>query len=252
MAAPQNNWRVFGASVRGKSHLDNGLPCQDAHAQAVVGDTLVAIVCDGAGSARHSEQGAQFVATQAVLALAERLRMGASLQDLQAGALAATLVQIRAALDDIARVACATLEDYATTVVGVVMGQEGGFFFHLGDGLGVAQLADGNELISLPANGVYANETYFISGERWREQLRLLPISQSVRGVVLMSDGCMPFAMSKHNAGLYAPFMDAVQGYLRTVDSVLVGNEALASTLADPRTHQITGDDKTLLLAMRP
>lgn len=252
MAAPQNHWRVFGASVTGKSHLDKGLPCQDAHAQAVVGDTLVAIVCDGAGSARHSEQGAQFVATQTVLALAERLRLGASLQDLQAGALTATLVQIRAALDDIARVACATLEDYATTVVGVVMGQEGGFFFHLGDGLGVAQLADGNELISLPANGVYANETYFISSERWREQLRLLTIPQAARGVVLMSDGCMPFAMSKHNASLYAPFMDAVQGYLRAVDSVLVGNEALASTLADPRTHQITGDDKTLLLAMRP
>src|SRR5471030_1755942 len=120
MAASQNHWRVFGASVRGKSHLDKGLPCQDAHAQVVVDDILVAIVCDGAGSARHSEQGAQFVATQTVLALAERLRMGASLQDLQAGALAATLVQIRAALDDIARVACATLEDYATTVVGVV------------------------------------------------------------------------------------------------------------------------------------
>ncbi|MEG2963940.1 MAG: hypothetical protein RR860_14725, partial [Janthinobacterium sp.] len=75
---------------------------------------------------------------------------------------------------------------------------------------------------------------------------------QAARGVVLRSDGCMPCAMSKNNAGLYAPFMDAVQGYLRTVGSIELGNEALASTLADPRTHQITGDDKTLLLAMRP
>jgi Protein phosphatase 2C len=251
MVVLKNHWRVFGASVRGKSHLDKGLPCQDAHAQAVACDTLVAIVCDGAGSARHSEQGAQFVATQTVLALAERLRLGASLHDLQAGALKATLVQIRAALDELASAAGASLDDYATTVVGVVMGPDDGFFFHLGDGLGVAQLADGNQLISLPANGEYANETYFLSGERWSEQLRLLPISQPARGVVLMSDGCMPFAMSKNNAGLYAPFMDAVQGYLRTVDSVSVGNEALSATLADPRTHQITGDDKTLLLAMR-
>ncbi|MBB5606555.1 MULTISPECIES: PP2C family serine/threonine-protein phosphatase [unclassified Janthinobacterium] len=251
MVVLKNHWRVFGASVRGKSHLDKGVPCQDAHAQVVVDDILVAIVCDGAGSARHSEQGARFVATQTMLALAERLRLGASLQDLQAGALTATLVQIRAALDELASAAGATLDDYATTVVGVVMGPDDGFFFHLGDGLGVAQLADGNQLISLPANGEYANETYFLSGERWSEQLRLLPISQPVRGLVLMSDGCMPFAMSKNNASLYAPFMDAVQGYLRTVDSVSVGNEALSATLADPRTHQITGDDKTLLLAMR-
>ncbi|MEX0144251.1 PP2C family serine/threonine-protein phosphatase [Janthinobacterium aestuarii] len=249
--ATQDSWRTFGASVTGKAHLDKDIPCQDAHAHTVVGDVLVAIVCDGAGSARLSEQGAQFVATQTVQALAGRLEQGATVQDLLDGALAGTLAQIRAALDDIARAANATLDDYAATVVGVVMGADNGFFFHLGDGLGVAQLGDGGELISLPANGEYANETYFISGERWREQLRLLPIPQSVRGVVLMSDGCMPFAMSKNNAALYAPFMDAVQGYLRTVESIELGNEALASTLADPRTHQITGDDKTLLLALR-
>lgn len=250
--ATQDTWRVFGASVTGKAHLDNNIACQDAHAHAQVNGVLVAIVCDGAGSARLSEQGAQFVAKQSVLALAGRLEQGASVQDLHDGALAGTLAQVRAALDDIASAANATLDDYATTVVGVVMGADNGFFFHLGDGLGVAQLPDGGELISLPANGEYANETYFISGERWREQLRLLAIPHAVRGVVLMSDGCMPFAMSKNNGALYAPFMDAVQGYLRTVESVELGNAALASTLADPRTHQITGDDKTLLLAMRP
>lgn len=251
MAAAQQHWRVFGASVTGKAHLDKDIACQDAHAHAVVNDVLLAIVCDGAGSARYSEQGAQFVATHTVQALAGRLEQGATVQDLRDGALAAALAQIRVALEDIARAAHATLDDYASTVVGVVMGADNGFFFHLGDGLGVAQLADGGELISLPANGEYANETYFLSGERWREQLRLLAIPQSARGVVLMSDGCMPFAMSKNNGALYAPFMDAVQGYLRTVDSIELGNAALASTLADPRTHQITGDDKTLLLALR-
>ena len=251
MAIANKHWRVFGASVTGKAHLDKDIPCQDAHAHAVVNGVLVAIVCDGAGSARLSDQGAQFVAMQTVQALAGRLEQGATVQDLHNGALAGALAQIRAALDDIARAANATLDDYASTVVGVVMGADQGFFFHLGDGLGVAQLPDGGELISLPANGEYANETYFISGERWREQLRLLAIPQAARGVVLMSDGCMPFAMSKNNAALYAPFMDAVQGYLRTVGSIELGNEALASTLADPRTHQITGDDKTLLLALR-
>ena len=251
MPIVNQQWRVFGASVTGKAHLDKDIACQDAHAHAVVNDVLVAVVCDGAGSARLSEQGAQFVATHAVQALAGRLEQGATVQDLQDGALAGTLAQVRAALDDIAGAASATLDDYASTVVGVVMGPDAGFFFHLGDGLGVAQRMDGGELISLPANGEYANETYFISGARWREQLRLLAIPQAVRGVVLMSDGCMPFAMSKNNAALYAPFMDAVQGYLRTVESSELGNAALAATLADPRTHQITGDDKTLLLALR-
>ena len=43
-------WRVYAAAVIGASHLEAGTPCQDAFAHAVVGDTLLAVVCDGAGS----------------------------------------------------------------------------------------------------------------------------------------------------------------------------------------------------------
>ena len=247
----ENGWRVFGASVVGKSHLDKGVPCQDAHAHLAVGESLVAVVCDGAGSARHSELGAQFVATTLAQALALQLQQGAGIAQLHDGMLLESMIQVRGALEEMADNHGAVLDDYATTVVGAVMGPSVGVFFHLGDGVGVAQLDDGGELISLPANGEYANETYFLSGERWRDQLRLLTIPRSVRGLVLMSDGCMPFAMSKHNAALYAPFMDAVQNYLCGVDDVAAGNQALAQTLLDPRTQQITGDDKTLLLALR-
>lgn len=247
----ENRWRVFGASVAGKAHIDKSLPCQDAHAHLQVGSSLVAVVCDGAGSARHSELGAQFVATTLAQALADELGQGASIQDLHDGALAAAMAQVRGALEELADNHGAVLDDYATTVVGAVMGPSVGLFFHLGDGVGVAQLDDGIELISLPANGEYANETYFLSGTRWRDQLRLLPIPRSARGLVLMSDGCMPFAMSKHNTSLYAPFMSAVQNYLSCMDDITLGEQALAHTLLDPRTHQITGDDKTLLIAMR-
>ncbi len=108
------------------------------------------------------------------------------------------------------------------------------------------------KLISLPANGEYANETYFISGERWREQLRLLPIPQAVRGVVLMSRRLHALCHEQEQCRA----VRAVHGCRARLSahawtSIDLGNEALASTLADPRTHQITGDDKTLLLALR-
>ena len=63
------NWRVYAASVMGSSHRQNQLPCQDAFCYRHLGDRLVAVVCDGAGSAAYSEQGAALVAH----ALADRL-----------------------------------------------------------------------------------------------------------------------------------------------------------------------------------
>jgi serine/threonine protein phosphatase PrpC len=53
----------------GSSHRQNQLPCQDAFCYRNLGDRLVAAVCDGAGSAAYSEQGAALVAHE----LADRL-----------------------------------------------------------------------------------------------------------------------------------------------------------------------------------
>src|SRR5688572_30900211 len=72
-------WRVFAAAATGKSHLDGGIPCQDAFFSALVGDTLVAAVCDGAGSQPLSHLGAAAVSQGVVQALAQRLEGGGSL-----------------------------------------------------------------------------------------------------------------------------------------------------------------------------
>lgn len=47
------SWRVLGASVRGASHLHNGLPNQDALWIEARTDAVVAVVADGHGGARH-------------------------------------------------------------------------------------------------------------------------------------------------------------------------------------------------------
>jgi len=53
-------WRCLAESVAGTSHLAHQLPCQDAHKILALGDKhLVLAVADGAGSAKHAEQGAK-------------------------------------------------------------------------------------------------------------------------------------------------------------------------------------------------
>lgn len=248
-------WRVFAAAAIGKSHIDLGTPCQDAHAHQVVGQTLVAVVCDGAGSQPLSHLGAQAISLQVVQALAGHEAHGDGLVALPPevfhAAVAGVIDAVRDALGERAAAAGVALSSYSATLVGVVAGEAGGYFFQIGDGLGAADptLPDQAGTFSLPENGEYANETYFVSGAEWREHLRITAIPRAARTIALMSDGAMPFVMAKGNTGLFRPFMDPVTQYLATA-SADEGNQALAGTLEDPRTYGITGDDKTLLVAL--
>jgi hypothetical protein len=244
-----SGWRVFAASAIGKNHLDTGLPCQDAFAYRLIGTTLVALVCDGAGSARRSELGAATCARQMVDRIAVRLESGVAPGALDAAAFAADVGAVRATLESLAIDNALELRDLACTLVGAVLDTAGGYLFHIGDGLGIVEISDKPPTISSPENGEYANETWFITGDDWRDNLRIIPVPAGANCVALMSDGAMPFVMNREHSGLFPGFIDPVRRYLAGVDET-EGSEGLQSTLADERTWSITGDDKTLLLAL--
>ena len=62
-------WRVYAAAAIGSSHIEAGTPCQDAFAHTVAKDTLIGVVCDGAGSQALSHIGAQAVSSGVVARL---------------------------------------------------------------------------------------------------------------------------------------------------------------------------------------
>jgi hypothetical protein len=247
-------WRVFAASAIGSAHTESGLPCQDAFAHEVVDNVLCAVVCDGAGSAAASDHGSRHLASRVVQELACRTRKRQDFFALTGDDLRRELASIvgtvRSELLSCAESAGIRLADYAATLVGAVTTDRGGWLFHVGDGVAVARLraSASPELVSLPENGEYANETYFVTGEEWQGHLRLLPIPEPVTTIALMSDGAAPFVMQRGLTGLFQPFMDPVERYLRTATQD-AGDSALAGLLGDPRTHAITSDDKTLLVA---
>lgn len=242
-------WRVFAASARGSSHVAGGLPCQDASAFERQGDWLIATVCDGAGSAASSHVGSTWISRKVTAALAAEADALSQLDTAGfATRITAVLSDVRDALEAHARTAKASVGDYAATVVGAVIGPAHGWFFHIGDGLGIAQHAQDTTLSS-PENGEYANETFFLSGRHWREHLRITAIEQPASRLLLMSDGAMPFVMAKGQQSVYAPFVDPVEQFLRQASDE-AGARALAATLDDPRTCHITSDDKTLLIAL--
>lgn len=243
------NWRVFQGSARGSHHIDNDIPCQDYAYQQSQGDLLCAIVCDGAGSADYSEQGATFFAQGITRHLLDSAPQGPfdieSLKSLIAGCIETTRSELLLTLPQEH-----TLRDYAATVVGCLIGPQGGCFFHIGDGFAVFQEPQQSAILSLPENGEYASETYFVTGEDWQDHLRVTLLPAPCTGTYwgLMSDGAATFAIDKQRTGFFPAFINPVLDYLHKVDET-TGNAALINLLESPKTTAITSDDKTLLLA---
>ncbi|WP_139538374.1 PP2C family serine/threonine-protein phosphatase [Klebsiella spallanzanii] len=237
------NWRIYASSVIGGSHRQNNRPCQDAFCFRNVGDRLVAVVCDGAGSAAHSEQGAALVARELVEGLAKFTAVPDEKQ------LVTLAESVREGVLLQARERGLSAGDFACTVVAAWLGDTASAVLHIGDGV-AALTIDAEQHLSLPENGEYANQTWFLTSHDWREHIRISQFAGRVTQLVMMSDGVQPFALNRRGDALFSPFMDPVLRYLQQV-SEEKGSEAICATLDDPRTWAITGDDKTLLVALR-
>jgi hypothetical protein len=253
----QDLWRVGGVSVAGFAHVDENMPCQDAHAYVLRdGCCLVAAVADGAGSARFGHLGAAAIAS-AVVEVVSKGVSGARIDfDLVSKLLIEAVNETTKNL--IQKPECEAngvplrLSDFATTLVAVVANQSGGRFFHVGDGAGTAlALNDPTEATtSKPQNGEYANETFFVTMENWERYLETISFDSNFDTILLMSDGVTPLAMSR---GCESPFMNFVAPvieFVRTADDD-TAKTALTNTLLDNKVRMVTGDDKTLLWATK-
>lgn len=247
-------WKVFFASATGKYHLDGNTPCQDFGHHVVVDDVLIGVVCDGAGSAREGQAGAEFFARNVTELLTEAVQSGKFTGGDEVAYrehLAGIIGRVRADLEGAAQAREMTLRDFACTLVGCIASRSGGCFFHIGDGFAIYMEGDGESVLSRPENGEHADETYFVTDAGWNEHLRVTAIGQISQGglIGLMSDGTAPFAVNRPKTGFYRPFIDPVVKFLRDATEEH-GSEALKNVLADEKTYAITPDDKTLLLAL--
>ncbi|MDD9662099.1 PP2C family serine/threonine-protein phosphatase [Klebsiella pasteurii] len=237
------SWRVYASSVIGSSHRQNNLPCQDAFCYRNLGDRLVAVVCDGAGSAAYGEQGAALVSRELVEGLVKFTAVPDENQ-------LSTLVEsVRKTILSQAQERERSAGDFACTVVAAWLGESASVMLHIGDGVAALHI-DADEHFSLPENGEYANQTWFLTSHDWRDHLRISQFAGRATQLVMMSDGVQPFALNRRGDALFSPFMDPVLRYLQQV-SEAKGSEAICATLDDPRSWAITGDDKTLLVALR-
>lgn len=271
----QSSWEVYGASSIGKSHIDSNLPNQDSIYLQKTQDGMVAVVCDGAGSAKFSQAGAAFFSQsigKMLLSLGVSRSVSISVSHrgiaFDLGQLKQQIIeqlsQIRLDLQS-QLTAESSLRDYHTTFTGLLIhANHQAILVQIGDSpLITSQFVVRHPHIDYFTNlqvygddskNEYVNETHFITQDNWQSFLRVEPIDLSqVDCLALMSDGCaeLVFEGASVTPKIYRPFFGNLLFNLTQSQSSQQGSAIIEQALSNPATYRLTGDDKSLVVLLK-
>ncbi len=238
--------RVIAASVKGMYHKTKQQSCQDCFAHACRNGRVVAVVSDGAGSAKYGKIGAKVVCETLCDILPSCTFADIEKHVVKALEVARQkLIYHRFNKTKSER----SLVDFSATVVGCVCLGGKGLFFHIGDGAAVAISEQKlRTVVSQPENGLFSCETYFYTMDDWKDSLRFTHFNDA-QSIMLMTDGVTGFAFKKNFESLEGGFIEPINNFLLSETSKGKAMKALNNTLASPQASKINPDDKTLLWA---
>lgn len=277
------DWLFAFASVRGAGHLTDDTPCQDACRVEVFDGFGIAVVCDGAGSARHSDWGAQHVADSGIFQLKQLMEehqwhhtQPFPQADVWQKYARQLMLNLRNDLENFALNKDIPFRELACTVITTVWCDKGLLCAHIGDGrAGWRDNSKKWNALICPFRGELANETVFITSD-WSGNndhaftdrfVRGHVVEQNVNAFCLLSDGCEKASFScnlyDEQTGVfydpnlpYPAFFDPNVKALRQLHEQKMSQEQVnqlwASFLKSGNERLLREpDDKTMVLVVR-
>jgi hypothetical protein len=276
----ENKWIVAYASVIGNGHIQHNIPCQDSCAHQKINNIWsVAVVCDGAGSAKHSHIGSDFIARNTAHCLSEIIeRRGWNTvnnlpdeEDWRQEAIKALQIVMQRLLT-FAKEKEYQPNELGTTVLATIYAPFALLTVHIGDGR-AAYSTKAEEWLPLitPFRGKEANETVFITSGIWTEEgvktyIATNIVQENIRAFALATDGCEKAAfevniydeasqkfqdLNRPFPRFFEPNVHALRKLQEEKKSQEEINELWSMFLkAGTKAFQHEIDDKTLILAV--
>lgn len=178
--------------VQGGKHISKGIPCEDRTFSITKNQVMSIALADGAGNQKytHSGQGAECVTRVAANFLCDNFDNFYVKED-EEELKKVFIAVLRKALSALAEeLKLDSIIRLSSTVLAVAVKGNKYIACHLGDGMIGALKVNGTEPFSLPNNGEFANETYFVPSPGAEENLKIKRgIVEDILAFFLMSDG---------------------------------------------------------------
>lgn len=253
------SWNIISSSVAGTKHIDQGKSCQDSAAYKLLrdGETLVAVVADGMGSAKYSAQGAELAVKTAITHL-ERTLLGFDSKDAcKWKEFFSSMVEVvRKMLEQKALSCNYKVDDFACTLLAIVTTPNWLAATQIGDGLIVVRKLNEKSyrLLFPPEKGQYANETTSITSSQALDSMNVDFYPSAYQFICLATDGIERICLDRSQKN-WKPF----QRFFSPLEQHLLSNNnlrqeelelELSRFLRSDKINNETSDDKTLLICL--
>lgn len=248
-----SNWRWVAASQRGTAHEARNEGRQDAYRVLTAGSFIIAVACDGAGSACYGSAGAALTAR--IVSERARNSIANSGQHPQLNEIIEWIAEIVEVIANAAERRDCAVSEFASTLALAISDGITTQTIHIGDGAIIARPigCDEFQVLSWPHNGHYASETFFVTDSYVELQIKIseVPIDR----LAVLSDGierlALHFGERRAHSGFFARMFAPLA---RPAPTGQHGRHAILSRklrdfLASAPVNERTDDDKTLILA---
>lgn len=241
-------WNTIQCSVQGRGHIKTDTPCQDkTYIKNENGIQIVALA-DGAGSARLSHIGAEYVTRQICDNLSNDFDM--YFQEDDGAAIKRKIINdLMNGLKNVAVDNSCDVKDLASTLLVAAIKDDKYIIIHIGDGVIGYLKNDQLNIASHPENGEFVNTTVFVTSNDVLATMKILKGTLGdIVGFALMSDGTENSFYSKKDKTL-APVLKKLMELTRILNIQCLENEIYRSF--EDIVKNNTTDDCSLALIVK-